>query len=172
MAETRTQEDLNLYFDKASEILAVVKEALIANGITPPERSYVTIASDEGTAHDDSDQLTVSLGNITNHVPGGVGGYRSSGHSNTRIGVFYIELVRCVPGMISTKGGHKKQMPPLEKLQQYGKQRLQEYVVLKDVAIELTQSEYDPLGQVSFTIASGTESGQAQAIKVALQTMV
>jgi len=171
MTEPMAQDDIDHFINTATEILEAVKEGLIVNGITPPERSYVTIATEEETVHDDADQLTVAFGLMTPHYPEGQIP-RARGQLNTRIGTFYIELVRCTPRMISTKGGTKKIAPPIEKMREYGKQRLQEVAVLKDVCNELLDTPYDPLGRGMYTIAAGLDQGQAQAIKVTLQTMV
>lgn len=171
MVEALKQDEINHFITRAEEILNLVKEGLLVNGITPPERSYVTIATEEETTHDDTDQLTVALGMVTPHYPQGQIP-ASPGQMNTRMATFYIELVRCSPAMSSIKGGAKKVAPPLEKMVEYGKMRLQEMAVLKDVCIELTTSKYDSLGRGMFTIAAGLDQGQAQAIKVTLQTMV
>lgn len=164
-------DDLNHFINKAEEILNLVKEALIINGITPPERSFVTISTEEEVPHDDTDQLTVSFGLMTPHYPQGQIP-TARGHLNTRLATFYVELVRCSPKMIPVKGGAKKIAPSTETMMQYGKQRLQEVAILKNVFNELMQPEYDSLGRAMYTISAGLDSGQAQAIKVTFQTVV
>lgn len=171
MIEAMDQEDINHFITQAEEILTLVKEGLLVNGITPPERSYVTIATEEETPHDDTDQLTVAVGMITPHYPEGQIPH-ARGQLNTRIGTFYIELVRCTPKMGSIKGGAKKILPSTEKMVEYGRLRLQEMAVLKDVCNTLLEGQYDPLGRGMYTIAAGLDQGQAQAIKVTLQTVV
>jgi len=171
MVDVMPQEDIDHFINRAEEILNLTKEALLINGITPPARSFVTIAPEEEVPHDDDDQLTVALGLISPHYPQGQIP-TSRGHMNTRMGTFYIELVRCSPAMKSIKGGARKVSPSLQEMTTYGKQRLQEMAVLNQVCIDLCDSPYDSLGRATYAIAAGLDQGQAQAIKVTLQTMV
>lgn len=171
MVEVLSQDKIDHFILRGEEILNLVREGLAKNGITPPDRSFVTIATEEEVPHDDSDQLTVALGLFTPHYPQGQIP-TVYGHHNAYIGTFYIELVRCTPRMAATKGGMKKMLPSTESMADYGKMRLQEMAVLRSVCDELISSEYDSLGRGMYTVAAGLDSGQAQAIKVTLQTMV
>lgn len=170
MAEVEEISDLNRIYEKGEEILNTIVDTLQVNGFEAPEYRYVSIYDAERVPHDNTDQLTVGFGGVRPYVfDSGRGMYANCGSALMR-GTFHIELVRCTPQPRTSKGGQRTSAPELEKVQSYGKQRLQESWLMIRACQAIVDD--DLLNRNEFIIASGQDSGAVQAIKITIECVV
>lgn len=170
MVEIEEISDLNRVYEKGEEILNTIVNIFQVNGFEVPDYRYVSIYDVERVPHDNTDQLTVGVGDIRPYVFDSGRGIHANCGSALMRAKFHVELVRCTPQPRSAKGGHQNAAPPLEKVQEYGKARSQEMWLMIRACQAIVEDDF--LRRNDFVLASGQDSGGVQAIKVTLDCVV
>lgn len=149
----------NMFDRMLDQINSVFEQA----GVSLPSRQYA-YAGELGATSYDCEQLTLSLGQIYSGTPGAQSPVPTKCNEPIT-GVFYVELVRCIPDKLSVVGPKVRKPAPTLLTLNAKAQSIDAYLLMQ--AGQLFGDDY--LGSV-VTVTSGQPSGVYQAIILEVAT--
>ena len=152
-------------YEDGVEILDSIKAVFEANEVSLPERQYFAVGPENTVAYD-CEQLTITHKNIAdgmeyNDVP------RKLSCGSVFSGIFYVELVRCIPSFSGSRSGKlKADIPDAEALDNFAKDMMRDAFLMKRVA-EIV-NDYSN-GSVLYSVSYSEPSGSYQSVQLSIK---
>lgn len=152
--------------ERAQLILQTINSVFDENGVSLPERQYITVGE---TAHD-CEQVTVAFTSSQLGLPSGGGGAAvvCTGNLPTTA-IFTVQIVRCVPapgGTVNTA----VRAPSAKALDDSGMGFMRDSSLLLKAGYQAIESTWSMEGSADVTLAA--PSGAYQAITMSISTVI
>lgn len=159
-------EDPFHYYELAEEILVVINDVFASNEVSLPERQYVAVGPENTVAYD-CEQLTVTFKNVAdglafNDVP------RMLSCNDYNSGLFFVELVRCIPTVSGKATGLKLSAPTAESLNSHAKSMLRDAKLFREV-VTIVDKLNSTIGNPMYSISFGEPSGAYQSVQLSIK---
>jgi len=153
-------------YDDAMEILDSTRAVFEANQVDLPERQYFAVGPENTVAYD-CEQLTITHRNISdglefNDVP------RQLSCNTVFSGVFYVELVRCIPTSSGSRTNKlKADIPDAAPLDNFAKNMMRDALLMKRVAE--TVDSYTVGDHTMYSVTYSPPSGGYQSVQLSIK---
>lgn len=152
------------YFEIAENLLNTINEVFSSNQVPLPSRQYIAVGPENTVAYD-CEQLTITFKNVAdglayNDMP------RMLSCQQMESGIFYVELVRCLPGM--TTSGRSVLPPEPEALSETAKGMMRDAKLFREV-VKIVKEEFYTTDQPMYSITFSEPQGDYQSVQLSIK---
>ena len=152
------------YFEIAENLMTTINEVFASNQVSLPERQYYAVGPENTVAYD-CEQMTITFKNVSdglayNDVP------RMLSCQNMESGIFFVELVRCIPSINAT--GMKINNPSAVDMTESAKNMMRDAKLFREV-IRVVKEDYYMRDNPMYSITFGEPNGSFQSVQLSLK---